>query len=786
MFGSQSFPNSDGAEQTGRQGVKAQPHPKGLAKSSYPCGEATTGVIAGAIMQKLSHVPSNTGDTVIGVPSQACPDLQAYDNLMMKLGVVVDEAADVVQREPLPVSKLARPRPQSCSIARVVWSGPPASRVGSPFLARRSSIWQQKQKQTSSPVRDCVRQGTCPPPRAVSSHSKASKALSHAKTRPSAKDIQWGSAVKTEEPGSVEISLDSEDQRQQQRPFSHHGPRRHRGNSAHLTLSAYLVRRRARSAQPDRHLELGDNEARLGSNAHRDPWQDTNRDHQDTHDRPMTPLSKARHDLQHAFQHIQVHGVDMTLPLKDIYTSRNGDPLSSRSTSAEPARPFERGDYLEGRNKTLLNETHAATTDAQMLVPQMQFLSAGNSEVQSLRFGWGPSGQRQKKSDPEAAEYRRMQSFLPGKRVLQGVHTAKSVQLAAIRANGRRSGDSRVQGRPRIGGVNGVGVCDFLNRTYTPQKLSISQLTAAEIKQLLRTDLQQSRTLNSCEESTEESLKFSVPANAGLPHSTTGTVSAPLYLEGNFETLDESAWFQKVRGSASAKRHNSETKPRVTHHKNDKGHKSQYKGNPLLMRLGGGSFRQVDPAGGAVGSLISAAFVTQGGKPLALTEAELARQRREFAGVRDAGGAPLASFNAPTGRLEPAVCDTSTAIFESRELQIAALQTEHRKAHASPASNRAAASQESNGTSTRRCPRSQACTDRLKDDEADDVRECQSSHTGARGEQFLSELRESLSMYEVPTPQAYHFKSVSRNYTRRLQERRRLASALHTQSICSL
>ena len=187
-----------------------------------------------------------------------------------------------------------------------------------------------------------------------------------------------------------------------------------------------------------------------------------------------------------------------------------------------------------------------------------------------------------------------------------------------------------------------------------------------------------------------------------------------------------------------------------------------------------------------MGSLISAAFVTQGGRPLALTEAELARQRREFTGVRDAGGAPLASFHAPTGRLEPAVCDTSTAIFESRELQVAALQTEHRKAHASPASNRASAYQESNGTSNRRCPPSQACTDRLKDDEADDVSECQSSHMAARGEQFLSDLRESLSMYEVPTPQANHFSSVSRNYTRRLQERRRLASALHTQSICSL
>ena len=753
---------------------------------SYPCAEATTGAIAGAIMQKLSRVPSTTGDTVVGVPAQACPDLQTYDNLMIKMGVVVDEAADVVQREPLPVSKLARPRPQSSSIARVVWSGPSGSRVTSPFLATRSAICQQKQKQTWTPVRGCVRQGTCPPPRAVSSHSKASKALSLAKTRPSAKDIEWGSAVRTEEPRSLEIILDLQDQKQQQRPFSHHGSRRDRGNSAHLTQSAYLVRRRAKSAQPDRHLGLVDDEAGLGSNAHRDPWQDTNRDHQDTHDRPMTPLTKARHDLQHAFHHIQVHGVDMTLPLKDIYTSRNGNPLSSRPTSAEPTRPFERGDYLEGRSKALLNETHAATTDGHMLVPPLQFLSAGTSEEQSQRFGWGPSGQHQKNCDAKAAECRRMQSFLPGKRVLQGVHTAKSVQLAAIRANGRRSRDSKVQGRPGIGGVNGVGVCDFLNRTYTPQKLSISQLTAAEIKQLLRADLQQSRTVNSCEESTQESLNFSVAANAGLPHSTTGAVSAPLYLEGDFETLDEPSWFQKVRGSSSAKRPNSKMKPRVTHHKNDKGHKSQYKDNPLLMRLGGGSFRQVDPAGGAVGSLISAAFVTQGGRPLALTEAELARQRREFIGVRDAGGAPLASFHAPTGRLEPAVCDTSTAIFESRELQVAALQTEHRKAHASPASNRASAYQESNGTSNRRCPPSQACTDRLKDDEPDDVSECQSSHMAARGEQFLSDLRESLSMYEVPTPQANHFSSVSRNYTRRLQERRRLASALHTQSIYSL
>ena len=171
----------------------------------------------------------------------------------------------------------------------------------------------------------------------------------------------------------------------------------------------------------------------------------------------------------------------MTLPLKDIYTSRNGNPLSSRPTSAEPTRPFECGDYLEGRSKALLNETHPATTDGHMLVPPLQFLSAGTSEEQSQRFGWGPSGQHQKKCDAKAAECRRMQSFLPGKRVLQGVHTAKSVQLAAIRANGRRSGDSRVQGRPGIGGVNGVGVCDFLNRTYTPQKLSISQLTAAEM-----------------------------------------------------------------------------------------------------------------------------------------------------------------------------------------------------------------------------------------------------------------------------------------------------------------
>ena len=136
----------------------------------------------------------------------------------------------------------------------------------------------------------------------------------------------------------------------------------------------------------------------------------------------------------------------MTLPLKDIHTSRNGNPLSSRPTSAEPTRPFERGDYLEGRSKALLNETHPATTDGHMLVPPLQFCQLaplrsshsglGGAQVDSIR-----------KCDAKAAECRRMQSFLPGKRVLQGVHAAKSVQLAQSEQTDDEVG-TQVQGRP--------------------------------------------------------------------------------------------------------------------------------------------------------------------------------------------------------------------------------------------------------------------------------------------------------------------------------------------------